>query len=364
MLPKIDGAVGTNLHAAVATDAAPMVAFRPGMEGNDSGGAFFPAETATDAALRIESDSQPGKEPRKINQIGEICRQGFLEGQAHFTTVADGLDLGAPDPGIPVRIDLVRFEAHHLGGNDIRGTGGCTGHDQAGSSRLPAGTGSFSLQPHNTVDDIQLRSDLALQPDEEPGKGSGIGQCLVISLLEGAGDASIEILHAEGYTRQTVGLHLGDIDDAIHLKEDFGQGHGSDLASKRHETPGLCFKIDQAGITRERLDIADIKGTIRIIKRTFSDQDLRAGRFEDLTELFQNDRMCGDRSFRFDRGHKVGLDQDPHAWLEGGIQMRESLRERLAHPFGVIGITTDATDTIAIHSLLNIQKTDARRPHG
>ena len=173
MLPKRDGALGTDLQAAVTPDAATMVAFRLRMEGDDSSWALFPAETAEDAALSIESDSGAGKEPGKINQIGEISRQGLLEGQTHFTTVADGLDLGAPDPGIPVRIDLVRFEAHHLGGNDIRGTGGCACHDQSRRRGVPGGAGSFSLEPHNTVDDIQLRPDLALQPDEEPGKGSG-----------------------------------------------------------------------------------------------------------------------------------------------------------------------------------------------
>jgi hypothetical protein len=79
VLLKRDGAMGTDLQTAVTSDAVLMVAFRSGMEGNDPGRTFFPAETAADAPLSIESDSGAGKEPGKIYQIRKICRQRFFE---------------------------------------------------------------------------------------------------------------------------------------------------------------------------------------------------------------------------------------------------------------------------------------------
>jgi hypothetical protein len=355
VLPKRDGAVRADLQAAVTANAAPMVASRLGMEGNGSCRTFFPTKTAADTEFSIESDSQPGKELRKINQIGEICRQRLLERQTVFTTITDGLDLGAPDAGIPVRIDFPWVEAHYLRGDDIRGTGRCAGHKQSGMYGAPGGPGAFSLQPHNTVNDIQLRLDLLMELDEEPGERSWTGQYLVISLLDCAGDASIEILYAEGHTSQTVGLHLRDIDDAIHLEENLGQRYGADLASKGQKTLRFAFKIDQSGISGKSRDITDAKGIIGIIKGAFSYQNLHAGRFEDYTELFQNNRMGSDRPIRFYRRHEVGLDEDPRAWPKRDIEMGKSLFERLAHFCGIIGITADTTDTVAVHGFPGIK---------
>jgi len=358
MLPKIDSAVGADLHATVAKDAALMVALGSRMKRNGSGWTFVPAQTALHAAFGSKIDSRAGKEARKINQVRKIGRKGFFEGLSNFTTVADGLDLGAPDPGISIRIDLLRFETHHLGSNDISGTGRRARHDQTGCYRMPGGAGPFSFQSYNTVNDIQLRFDFSLQTDEKPGKGSGVGQCLVVSLLQGAGNTAVEILHTEGHSGQAVGLHLGNIDDEVNLGKDFRQRHGADFASDRHNPRRFCFKIDDVGIPGKRRDTADTKGMIRIVEGAFSDQDLGVGSLEDLAEFLQNGWMGRNRPCGFDRRHQVGFHQDLYPRPERDVQKGEGLFKGPAHLRGGIGIAADTADSMADHFIANsIMKT-------